>query len=100
MLYTGNTISAEEAHRASLINKVVPPEKLMDEARALADRIRDKSRMALRMAKMLVRGALGLNLGTGLAFEKEFVTFLSRSREAREGFKAFVERRKPRSGKE
>jgi enoyl-CoA hydratase len=74
-LMTGNSVSASEAERIGLVNHVVPAEQLLVHANALAERLANGSRIAVRSTKAsvnkLLRDAVNLVLDTSLAFEKE-----------------------------
>ena len=104
MLLTGDHIGAEEALRFGLINKVVPPEWLMPEAIALADRINDRPPVAARVIKELVDRSLDLPLEypvdpTLRAWDLDDVVGAklreSEDWRSREGTRAFVEKRRP-----
>lgn len=104
MLLTGDHISAEEALRCGLINKVVPPDQVMPEALALADRINERPPMAARAIKELVDRSLDLPLefpvDTRLCAWDLDDLLGGKLREtedwkSREGPRAFVEKRKP-----
>jgi len=98
MLYTGGTLDAEEGYIMGLINRVVGPDKIMDEALALASNIGAKSSMALRMAKVLVRDGLKMDIEAALTFEKQSVIKLSTSPDSRDRMKAFAAKRKAKAG--
>lgn len=74
-LMTGDALTAREAERIGLINKVLPADELMPAAQAMAERLADGSRPAIRSTKLsvnkLVRDAVSLVLDTSLALEKE-----------------------------
>lgn len=95
MVLTGKLISAEEAHRAGLVNKIVPVEMLMNEAEALAELIASKPPIALKLAKESVLKAFDTTLETGLDFERKNFYLLFSTEDQREGMRAFVEKRKP-----
>jgi crotonobetainyl-CoA hydratase len=104
MLLTGDRITAEEALRHGLINKVVPPSQLMPEAVAMADRINENAPIAARVAKEIVARSLDLPLeypddrGTrAWDIEAEVAPKLRESEDwqSREGPRSFAEKRKP-----
>lgn len=104
MLLTGEHITAEEALRIGLINKVVPPAQLMPEAIALADKINENPPMAVRAIKEMVSKSLDLPLeypdNQGLrAWDLDEIVGAklreSEDSKSREGPRAFVEKRKP-----
>jgi enoyl-CoA hydratase len=73
LLFTGRTVDAEEALRIGLVNKVVPPDALEEEARRLANQIAGNSLSSLRSIKMLVN--FGLNEGYETGLEQEVTAF-------------------------
>ena len=94
MLLTGDLISAEEALRMGLVQKVVEPDQLMPEVMKLAQKIASKGPMAVRKAKKLARTGLLNGFEKGSALEAaEFGTLFGN--EGTEGMKAFLEKRKP-----
>lgn len=95
MIMTCDRIDAEEALRIGLVNTVVPPEQLMEAAHELADKIRSKAPLAIRMTKKIVNAATAPNFGDLYICEPELVERLFLSQEPMEGIKAFIEKRKP-----
>lgn len=96
ILYTGDVISAAEAHRIGLVNKVVPAEKLKDEAVTFARRLERRPPIALRTAKLLVKKGLNMELGAALEFEIKSASLLAATEDQQEGFRAFLEKREPK----
>ena len=87
--------SAAEAERFGLINAVVEPAELLDEAESLAAKISEFSPPAIRaLLQAVVRGR-ELPLDEGLAVEREIFSSLFASADTREGTRAFLEKRKP-----
>ena len=96
MLFTGKTIDAQEAYRIGLVNKVVPLDKLMPEARKLAESICEAGPLAVRTAKeMMIRG-LSMSLEDGLQLEDDFQRYIMSTKDFEEGITAFREKRKPK----
>ena len=95
MVLTGRFMNAAEAERCGLVNKVVPAEVLLDEARAMAQTIAGKPPIAVRFAKEAILKAANTPLDEGLAFERKSFNTLFASEDRREGMQAFVDKRKP-----
>jgi enoyl-CoA hydratase len=95
MVLTGKFISAEEAWKAGLINRVVPDEVYLDEAVNLAREICQMSPIAARLAKESVLKAFETGLQEGLYFERKNFYMCFASNDQKEGMKAFIEKRKP-----
>lgn len=95
MILTGKSISAEEAHRVGLVNRVVPAESLMEEAKKIANEIASKPPISIRAAKEAVLRAQDTTLEVGLEFERKTFYMLFATEDGKEGMKAFVEKRKP-----
>ena len=94
-LMTGNLLSAEEAERIGLINKVVPADELMDSANQMASRLANGATLAIRWTKFSINKQLRIQmnqiLDTSLALEA--LTFLSKDH--MEAADAFLEKRRP-----
>jgi enoyl-CoA hydratase len=95
MVLTGRMISAEEALRWGLINKVVPVEYFLEEAKNWAREIASKPPVAVRLAKESVLKAFDSTIEGGLEFERKNFYLLFASDDQKEGMKAFGEKRKP-----
>jgi len=95
MVLTGGTISADEALRAGLVNRVVPVERYLDEAQALAREIAAKPPIAVRMAKQSVNSVFDDYLDRGLLTERRNFYLLFATDDQREGMAAFLEKRTP-----
>ncbi|MBE0616683.1 MAG: enoyl-CoA hydratase/isomerase family protein, partial [Proteobacteria bacterium] len=95
LLFTGDPIDAQEAYRIGLVNKVVPLERLLEEAQAMAARIASRPAFALRMIGAAVDGGVDLPLDAALAYEARCFEMLFSTEDEREGVQAFVEKRKP-----
>jgi E-phenylitaconyl-CoA hydratase len=95
MVLTGDPMDAETAARWGLINRVVPQDTLLDEARKVAERVAQNAPLALQAAKELAIRAKEMPLNTGLRFEQMVNRLLMTSEDASEGPAAFKEKRKP-----
>lgn len=69
--FTGEPIDAQEAYRIGLVNKIVPAQSVMDEARKMAGTLALRSRSALKMAKFLINTGMRTDLNTGMEIETE-----------------------------
>jgi len=95
MVLNNRTLSAEEALRCGLVNRVVPVERYLDEALSLAAEIAARAPIAVRVGKEMVNRALETHLGDGIAEERQTFYFLFSSEDQKEGMRAFNEKRKP-----
>jgi enoyl-CoA hydratase len=96
MLLLGRSFSAREALEMGLLNEVVPHEALLDRALALAAQLAANGPLALRKIKEGVVRSSGLPLDRALEIENEVSAAVMSSQDAREGPRAFAEKRKPR----
>ncbi len=95
MILNNRTISAAEAESFGLVNKVLPVERYLDEALALASEIAARAPLAVRLAKEAINQAFETPLRDGLADERRAFYLLFASQDQKEGMAAFVEKRKP-----
>ncbi|MBK9248727.1 MAG: enoyl-CoA hydratase/isomerase family protein [Ignavibacteria bacterium] len=95
MVLTGRMITANEALRSGLVNRVVPVEGYLNEAFALASDVASKAPISARLAKEAVLKAFSTTLEGGLEFERKNFYMLFSSQDQKEGMAAFVEKRKP-----
>jgi enoyl-CoA hydratase/carnithine racemase len=95
MLLTGASVDADEAYRIGLVNKVVPPAELMTAAEAYAERIAQNGPLAVRAAKEAMIRGTSMTLDKGMKLELKLVDGLLGTEDAKEGPKAFAEKRKP-----
>ncbi|MCI0706536.1 MAG: enoyl-CoA hydratase-related protein [Ignavibacteriae bacterium] len=95
IVLTGKMISAQEALQWGLINKIVPVEYYLQEAKDLAKEIASKPPMAVRLAKEAVLKAFDTTIEAGLEYERKNFYLLFASDDQKEGMKAFVDKRKP-----
>ena len=95
LVLTGDPISATEAERLGLVNRVVPVELLLEEAKKIARKIAAKPALAIKAAKEAVLKAANAPLDEGLDYERKSFYLLFASEDRAEGMKAFLEKRKP-----
>jgi enoyl-CoA hydratase/carnithine racemase len=95
MILTGRTVSAQEALAMGLIEYVVPPKELLEKATQLAEQMAAKAPIAVRSAKAAVHRGADLSLADGLRLEQDLASFLYTTDDAKEGPKAFLEKRAP-----
>ena len=95
MILTGDMIDAQTAYQLGLVNLVVPAADLEGKTMEVANRIAEKSPVALRMAKEAVKTASRSTLDEGLRREIDLFAICFSSEDKDEGVKAFLEKRKP-----
>ncbi len=95
MILTGEAIDATTAERIGLVNRVVPQDRLLEEAKALARKMLDKSPVALALAKACLRAAEEMPLPQGLSYESAAFGVAGATQDKLEGMTAFIEKRKP-----
>ena len=95
MLLIGDSFSAREALEMGLLNDVVPAEQLLERARALAFRLAENGPLAVQKIKEGVLRSSGEPLARALEIESEVSAAVMGSKDAREGPRAFAEKRKP-----
>jgi len=95
LLLTGEQISAQEAHRLGLVNRVVPAASLMAEAKALASALAGKAPVAVRYILEAVHKGLEMPFPQAQIFEATLFGLVASTDDMREGTKAFLEKRKP-----
>lgn len=100
MIFTGEMIDAKEAWRTGLVNRVVPAERLLEEARAVAAKMLDKSASAIRIAKEAIENGLEMDFARATRYEADLFGLCFATADAREGLKAFVEKRAPKFTRE
>ena len=92
---TARMMDADEAERAGIVSRVVPLDKLMDEAMAVADRIASYSLPVVMMIKETVNRAYETTLSEGVHYERRIFHSMFSLDDQKEGMAAFVEKRKP-----
>jgi enoyl-CoA hydratase len=95
MILTARMMDAAEAERAGLVSRVVPAERLIDEALAAAEAINALSGPSVAMAKECVNRAFEAALAEGVLFERRVFHALFGTEDQKEGMAAFLEKRKP-----
>jgi enoyl-CoA hydratase len=95
MILNNRHLSAAEAQKYGLVNRVVPDERFLDEALALAADIAARSPLTLRLAKEAVNAAFAGSLSEGLDGERHLFQLAFASQDRKEGMTAFLEKRKP-----
>jgi enoyl-CoA hydratase len=96
LVMLGEPFSAEEALKLGIVNRVVPPEKLLEEAMGIARKLAEKSPTAVSVAKAVINRSLRSYLAPGLEIERFMFLSSVGSEDAKEGISAFLEKRKPR----
>lgn len=95
LLLTGDQLSAQEAHRLGLVNRVVPAAELMAEARKLAVTLASRAPVATRYILDAVHKGLEMPLAQAQIFEATLFGLVVSTDDMREGTAAFLEKRKP-----
>jgi enoyl-CoA hydratase len=96
LFLTGRLMTAEEAAHRGLVSRVIPPERLLDEAKEVAARIASFSAPVVRLIKEAVNHAFRGSLPDGLDFERRLFHLASAAEDRVEGMRAFVEKRTPK----
>jgi enoyl-CoA hydratase/carnithine racemase len=94
MILTGEPIDTQEALRVGLVSAVVPRERLLAEAEAIASRIAERGPLAVRYAKEAIARGLEMPLEQALRFETDLTIILQTTEDRAEGVRAFLEKRK------
>jgi enoyl-CoA hydratase len=95
MVLTGRMMTAYEAERTGLVNRVVPPEVLADEVLTVAREIATKPPLSVKLAKEAVLKAFETSLDAGLDYERRSFAGILGTEDAKEGMRAFLEKRRP-----
>jgi len=95
MIFTGDPIGAEDAYRLGLVNRVVPVETFLDEAKKIAGVIAKRPPLALKGAKKAVNLGNEMDIKAALQVDHSIDEVLVASEDAKEGISAFLEKRKP-----
>jgi enoyl-CoA hydratase/carnithine racemase len=95
MNLTGRFMDAAEAERSGLVSRVIPTEKLVEEAVATAAKIAEKSLIAVLATKEAVNRAYETTLSEGVRFERRLFHALFATDDQKEGMEAFIDKRAP-----
>jgi len=95
MILTGDMITAQEAYRLGLVNKVVPAGAVLKEARGLARKIVSKSKFPIAATLRAITDGLAVTIEEGMQVEKNQFIGLAPTEDIREGVSAFLEKRQP-----
>ncbi|MDH5363195.1 MAG: enoyl-CoA hydratase-related protein [Aigarchaeota archaeon] len=95
LILTGGQISATDAEKIGLVNKVVPPDELMSTANWTAGQIAANAPVAIRLAKKLVKKSTDLNIVEGNKLELDAILECIKTEDIREGVQALFEKRSP-----
>lgn len=93
LVYTGKTISAEEAERIGLVNYVVEPEELAAKAEELARQILKNSKTSVRLSKEAFNNGIQMDIISAMNLEKNLFSLCFATTDQKEGMKAFLEKR-------
>jgi enoyl-CoA hydratase/carnithine racemase len=95
MLLTGDMVDASDAERWGLVNKVVPRDELEKATMVLANKLAEKSPLALQMGKQAFYATSDMEFGKALECSNEFFAALCVTEDAQEGVEAFMKKRQP-----
>lgn len=95
MMLTGAPVTAAEAERVGLVNRVVPAAQLLGEALALADRLSRQAPVAVRYILAAVTKGLEMGQAEGCVYEATLFGLVAATDDMREGTRAFLDKRKP-----
>lgn len=93
LIFTGGIIKADEALRIGLVNKVVEPEALLEEAKALANEIAAQAPIAVKLCKAALNKGMQCDIDTALSYESEVFGECFATEDQKEGMNAFLEKR-------
>ncbi|SHF04103.1 short-chain-enoyl-CoA hydratase [Clostridium fallax] len=93
LIYTCDMIKADEALRIGLVNKVVPLENLMDEAKAMANKIASNAPIAVKLCKDAINRGMQVDIDSAIEIEADDFGKCFATEDQKEGMTAFVEKR-------
>lgn len=93
LIYTGDMIKADEAYRIGLVNKVVAPEALLDEAKSMAKKIAANASIAVKLCKDAIDRGIQGDIDSGIMIESEDFGRCFSTVDQKEGMTAFLEKR-------
>ncbi|MEG2018621.1 MAG: short-chain-enoyl-CoA hydratase [Clostridium sp.] len=93
LIYTCDIINAEEALRIGLVNKVVEPEVLLDEAKAMANKIAKNAPIAIRQCKAAISKGLQMDIDSAVLYEAEAFGICFATEDQKAGMEAFIEKK-------
>lgn len=94
-ILTGDRVPAEEAYRVGFVQRLYEPDALMEGALKIAARLAKNPPIAVQSAKNIIRQSQGTSIAQGLAWENDGYTLCMMTEDAREGMRAFAEKRDP-----
>jgi enoyl-CoA hydratase len=95
LILTGKMITAQEAFRMGIVNKVVPQASLMEETKKVAAQIAANGAVGVRLAKMVMDGGFSMDLSEACSLESYAFGIGFTTEDQKEGMTAFIEKRKP-----
>ncbi len=96
LILTGERIPAADAHEIGLVDEVVAHDRLEARTFEIANKIAEKSPVAVRLAKEATKAAVRMNLDEGLRYEQSLFSLVFATRDKTEGVTAFLEKRPPK----
>ncbi len=98
IIFLGEPVAVGEAAKMGLVNRVVPADRLLEEAKAWARRMQERGPLALRLAKAAIHQTQESGLSAGLDYERELFSLAFATDDQDEGLEAFLAKRKPEFG--
>ncbi|QGU94287.1 crotonase [Clostridium bovifaecis] len=93
LIYTGEIISAKKAEQIGLVERIVPRERLMEEAMEMAVKIASKGQVAVKYAKTVMTIGIETDIDTALEIERDAIGLCFATEDQKEGMSAFLEKR-------